>query len=243
MSYCSICDFHCKKEIYFKNHVHINLDKEYCNSLNFEDIKFIYVHIPKNAGTTIKYRLKKLCDCVILNKPKNLNDYKDRIINLNHLSFNDSKFKNKLICFVRNPYTRFVSMFYYHKLHKKYNSINEFIKKIYNNKKIYNFIKNNDSLDQKAKFDFLKTPRGTNVAYSWKNQCAWIPDNIFFLGKIENLEDDFKKLCNKLNCEYKYKNIKSNKNRYVKKDKLNEDLKKKIYDLYENDFKKFDYKF
>ena len=93
----------------------------FLDSLDESKFNYIYVHIPKNAGTTIRKRLKNMKDCIIINHTDELN-HKREIINLKHTCFTNYQFPKKLICFVRNPYTRCLSMFFYHKINKKYNN-------------------------------------------------------------------------------------------------------------------------
>jgi hypothetical protein len=240
---CNICDCIFRKYWRLIKHLntHYDEDSEYIKKINFDNIKYVYVHIPKCAGTTIRARLKDMYDCVILDRNENLDNYIDRVINFHHTCFTNCIFKDKIICFVRHPYSRAISMYNYHKLYKFNNSINEFIKKIYNNKKVYNYIKNVDNINKNINFNLLKTAKGNSFAYSWKNQSVWIPKNIFFLGKVEFLEEDLEKLCNKLNCNYFKSNMKENITGYNKNCKLNNESKKMIYDLYKTDFERFRY--
>ena len=103
---------------------------------------------------------------------------------------------SRLIVFVRNPFARAVSMFYFHRLNRKYKSFEEFIRKVGGDESICNFIKNNDRMNTYCEFDFLINGNGTNVCFSWKNQCAWLPDQpVQFVGKLEYLQQDLNRLC------------------------------------------------
>ena len=93
-------------------------------------INYIYVHIPKCAGSYIKYVLKRNYDCVSI-QFKDLNKIENRFINIGHTSFNKFLYPKRIVTFVRNPYSRVKSMYLYHKLFKKNNSINDFIKKLH----------------------------------------------------------------------------------------------------------------
>ena len=128
---CNICEFRSRKQLTMEKHLlrHNDGNSEYIEKLNFDNIKYVYVHIPKCAGTTIRKRLKCLQDCVIVGTPNNLDNFQNRVINLKHTSFTNCNFGNKLICFVRNPYSRVISMYNYHKLNRLHGSINDFIKK------------------------------------------------------------------------------------------------------------------
>ena len=232
MNNCLLCESK-------RPHQHIN-EYELINKYDFSKINYIFVHIPKCAGTYIKYVLKRNYDCVIINI-YDLNKYENRFININHTSFNKFLYPERIITFVRNPYSRVKSMYLYHKLFKTNNSINDFIKKLYDNKKIYNYIKNN-VMDKNYVFNLLKTHKGTNIAYSWKSQSSWLPSaDIFFVGKIENLENDLEKLLNKLGYEYKNKFKKRNITGYKYNTDLSQESKDMIYDLYRSDFDRFNY--
>ena len=86
---------------------------------------------------------------------------------MNHLSYIEFPHKEMLISFVRNPYSRVISMYYYHGFH---NSIDEFIEKLYENKKIVEYIKDSSCMDKKVSFDLLKKRKGTSVAYLIKQK-------------------------------------------------------------------------
>lgn len=204
--------------------------------------KFIYVHIPKNAGTSIRKKIKKIYDFVIVDAQDiGKQQYSRKIISVGHVPFSHYRDHKQLISFVRNPISRCVSMFYYHKLHKKFSDINTFIEYIYNDKQIVNFIQNKTHTTIKS--HLLKTKRNTNVSFSWKCQTYWVSPNAYFIGKIETLEEDLKKLCNKLNCTYIHNEINYNVNTYKPKEKIHisEQTKKKIYEMYKEDFDSFDY--
>ena len=65
---CDKCDFKTKNRDVMNVHIsqHKDLDKEKVDTLDLKKISHIYVHIPKNAGTYIRYKLKKIKDCVII---------------------------------------------------------------------------------------------------------------------------------------------------------------------------------
>lgn len=211
------------------------------DKLNENYFDFIYVHIPKNGGTTIRYKLKQIKDCLIISNPNELQTHRS-MININHTIYKNYLYPEKLITFVREPLKRCISMFFFHKLHKKFNDFNDFIDIIYNNKETYNYITNTEVIYNEQKPKLLSTPKGTNIAFSWKNQSYWLPDNIFFIGKLENLEDDIKKLCSKINYNYKKIKVHSNKNNYkINLDDITSETKYKIYKLYETDYKRFNY--
>jgi hypothetical protein len=241
---CEKCDFNSKNRNEMNKHMsqHKDLDKEKVKTLDFNKISYIYVHIHKNAGTYLRFKLKKIKDCVIINHTNELVDNKKRVVNVSHLSYIDFLRKKILISFVRNPYSRVISMYYYHRFHKMHNSIDEFIEKLYKNKKIVEYIKDSSCMDKNVSFDLLKQKKGTSVAYSWKSQSTWFPNDIFFVGKIEKMDEDIRRLCGLLGWEYKEIPINKpiNKTGYVKP-VLKERTKEIIYELYREDFDRFEY--
>ena len=110
--------FYYQKYLLFPNDSFI----QFLDTLNESRFNYIYIHIPKNAGTTIRYKLKKLYDCLITSNPNNDSCIQGtrQVININHTPFRNYQHPQKLICFVRNPLSRCFSMFYYHKLHKRF---------------------------------------------------------------------------------------------------------------------------
>lgn len=83
--------------------------------------KFIFVHIPKNAGNTIRQSILQLPndDVELVSHTENRIQYKS--INNQHLTYDEHLDKYKefnpenlfSFCFIRNPYTRFISAFNY----------------------------------------------------------------------------------------------------------------------------------
>ena len=131
--------------------------------------------------------------------------------------------------------------FFIIKLIKYNNNFSKFIYDLYHDKNACDYIKNTNYVDFNFKSKILTTFKGNSVAFSWKNQCAWLPnDEIYFVGKIESLEKDFNLLANKLNFKYIYSDKIMNKTQYSNIE-LDDDTKNKIYNLYEKDFIRFNY--
>jgi len=96
---CERCDFSVKRRDKMEEHFskHNDMNKEFVKTLDLSKISYIYVHIPKNAGTYIRYKLKKIRDCVIINHTDDLVDDRKRVVNINHLSYTDFPRKEMLI--------------------------------------------------------------------------------------------------------------------------------------------------
>ena len=207
-----------------------------------------YIHIPKCAGKSIKLYLKKTnknnkiyyINFESGHKPANYNGATIFFKNKKKINAND-----QLICFVRNPYSRVISMYHYHKFNKKYKNFNEFIKKIYEDKELVEYLKDTKFLYPKRNYYLLKTTLGTDVAYSWKQCSTWISgNNFFYLGKIENISEDLKKICEKLKVMFNENFIHINKSNHKDyRSYYNEKSKKIIEEIYNDDLINFDYKF
>lgn len=100
-----------------------------------DEKKFIFIHIPKNSGTSMSKQLKRTYKDVKLlqkceRKGKNIG------IDKMHLYFDViSEFipKNKLdkylkFCIVRNPYNKLYSAWNFIKERHGYNNVNDFVK-------------------------------------------------------------------------------------------------------------------
>jgi hypothetical protein len=229
----------------FLNHIschnnYFNLSQ--INTLDDTFYNFVFVHIPKNGGTSINYIIKQhMTHWVGLNNIDDgtlnmLSKKKYNCLNFKHSSFKTFKHPEKLICFVRNPYSRIISLFFYHKLNRTY-TFKEFVTQMYNNKKLVNYIQNNE-YHTSIKFNLIK------YLYSYKLQSYWIPDDIFFCGKLENVNDDLNTLFDKMN-------IQLNESTIIHKNKTNHDsyltyyddeTKKMVYEIYKSDFEQFNYK-
>ena len=248
---CPKCDFRTVRKERLEPHINkchktnnIMLPDIFYN-INVLAFNYIFIHIPKNAGTTINKVLKNSEGSNIILNIKEINDNDVNYVNSsfhNTLNFCHFPFKmynvpNKTIAFTRNPYSRVVSLFFFQKLHKKY-TFKEFIIKIYKNKKLVKYIKNDD-YDDNITFDLIKFP------YSWKNQSFWIPKQPFFIGKFSNLKEDLEKL-------YENMNLKIKKDDFPHRKKTQHDYYKNYYDqetihiiedLYSDDLKQFNYSF
>lgn len=148
--------------------------------------KFIFIHIPKTAGCSV-YEALNIQDSsqrrhVPLYMYRNLFIYKKRY----------KQYKEYFkFAFVRNPWDRFISCYFYLKnggrgsdanikdslLVNQYNSFKDFVLNFKN-------IKN-----QFTGFHFL-------------SQVQWINSSINFIGRYERLECDFKYVCDMLQLTY-----------------------------------------
>lgn len=204
--------------------------------LRSKKYKFLFIHIPKSAGTSIHFALKPFSDPFALKfitsplkkiglpinfgpSPLDSHSTAHQIKKLFGKDFhNYYKF-----AFVRNPWERICSSYFYilkDKRHPAYHQtlntkdINEFI-----SKKIY---------IEKSQTEYIFDQDGNKL--------------VDFIGRYENLESDFSQVLNHLKIQTCLKKLNSNKyNNY--KDLLNEESIELINNRYENDISKFKYNF
>ena len=79
-----------------------------------------------------------------------------------------------------------------------------------------------------------------NMDIHFRPQYTFIPETPDFLGKFENIENDFKTICEKigLKCELRHENKTAKTNYSIYTD----DIIRKVVKIYEKDFQLFKYK-
>lgn len=191
--------------------------------------KFKFIHIPKTGGSSIE---------VIFDLQHKENLFVPAITNtIEGVDFSPQHFPHSLINYfkpevkdwfsftiVRNPYTRIISEYFY-------------IKKNFEASPVINFNEN----------EFL-----TWLDTSWfmqnrdhkLHQITFIDEPVDMIIKFENFEQDFDKLKKKLHLPNEINLINDNKSVYNKLEiaqSLSKKAKDKIYKIFEQDFKTFDY--
>jgi len=211
----------------------LNIDNKY---------NFLFIHIPKCAGTSIEkffgydYDNNKYIESDFkIGHPKHmtLNEYSSIL----HRKILDNIFKFTII---RNPFDLVVSQYNY-SLHSEgvlWNGQNdyEYKKNITFNDYVV-FLKN-------IKYNTIKSRLNKNV-YSLDEY--FVSDNIKldFIGRYENLEQDFKIICDELNISDKtlpFEN-KSKVNKINYQDYYNEKTKNIVYNIFKDELKKYNYDF
>lgn len=131
--------------------------------------------------------------------------------------------------FVRNPYDRIVSTW-------KYFTTNSWA--------IGRMKKNNITVDQNTTFEgFLDIVINQHSDHHWQPQCDYVPDDVQFIGRLENFQSDYDELCDLIDIP-KSKLIhekKSNRGHYS--EYYNEGTKKIVDDVYSQDIERFGYTF
>lgn len=187
----------------------------------------IFIHVPKVAGVSISNCLFGIDN----QRHRKIKEYKN---------FDRVKFKNYFkFAFVRNPWDRFLSAYSYLKNGGR-NAGDKRWSELY--------LKNFDRFDVFVKA--LKNEELKERVFSWQHfepQYKYICDNrlnieVDFVGRFENLQEDFKFVSDKLGVSMKLEHL--NKSEHEKYDKYYDDETRDIiYKLYEADIKLFNYAF
>lgn len=214
-----------------------------------ESFALKFIHIPKNAGTSIENIAKKKniewgflewikkgyktgsnifkIQTPWIYKPNN----KEYDIQSNCFPWHQipdelgREFIDKddeLFCVVRNPYTKIVSAYKYSHKNPTKKGLNEFIKD-----KLNNFEKN-----------------------KYWNGCHILPQHLYTHGKIkcnhilkfENLKPEFDSKMKEFNLDLQIEKVDNKSNSKLSMKDLDTESKKLIYKIYKKDFKLFNYK-
>lgn len=215
-------------------------------AIYFKNPVATFIHIPKTAGSSFQQWSKDNFENIIVGPPGHRHS---KASVLQHY-FGDLGFK---FTFVRNPFSRLVSMFYFigqraqERVEKRRSgrktkkSTNE-----YDDIKIveqYNlgFEKYIHSLNEK---NYKKQPyEAGDRWYSRKTPMTeWIDIDIDLIIKIENLDKDFYKLQKFLGCYYSIPYVnRSNHKNY--KEHYNKTTKQIVENMFKKDLEKFGYEY
>lgn len=205
-------------------------------NINYEH-KYIFVHIPKNAGTSV-YRSLGFTSSTHAQAKQ----YKAAMGNAyeNFYSF----------CFVRNPFERFISTCNYARLEESYyHSSIDPAKTKYGKHLDYDILKN-ASLEDAV--DLLLDGKlvHDHAWNHWKPQAEWILDDngnmiVDFTGRLENIQADFKHICNRLKLpvgSLLSLNVSENKKKDYRQ-LITPSMRAKLEHYYAKDFELFGYNF
>lgn len=201
--------------------------------------KFIFIHIDKTAGTSIKAALSKYCfypeETMYSSALKKLgvrqysDEFYDHIRSSELIRYLDPTIFNDFFkfAFVRNPWDWMLSSYTY------------YLKKPGMHPHVY--FKNEIQTFR----DFIKWQTGN--PYIYHTQSEYLFDRfgnkmVDYIGKFENVEEDFEFVLNKLNITEKlpHKNISKEKG-YA--DQYTSETKDLVYRYYKNDIHLFNYEF
>lgn len=188
--------------------------------------KCIFVHIPKNAGLSVCYTLFGNTG----GSHRKIVDYKK--------IFSPGTFKRYYkFTFVRNPWDRLVSTFFF----LKNGGLTE-KDRVWAQEHIAQF----DSFDA-----FVKgwlTEENINNSLHFQHQYCFLEDEkgiiaVDFIGRFENIEEDFKKITEELNIRRTLKKTNTSKRKEDYKAYYDEETKTIVNEVYRKDIQLFNYEF
>jgi len=200
--------------------------RDYIYSLKgFDELKCIFVHIPKAAGVSVNRELFG-----------NLGGA-HRTVRTYKRVFGPVRFKKYFkFTFVRNPYTRLLSAYRFLKRGGFCDVDKEWAE---------------DNLGQYHSFaefvDEWLTPESIMTYNHFRPQFMYLCDRSFepevdFIGRFESIDEDFEKVCQHLNISRKLKkhNLDSEKEKHWTEFYTDRELEK-VYQIYQKDFELFNY--
>ncbi|MFW6130630.1 MAG: sulfotransferase family 2 domain-containing protein [Atribacterota bacterium] len=197
------------------------------------DLKCVFVHIMHTGGTSIEFNL---CG----------NDWWKIEKKTKHLMASQAKnvyreyWKDYFVfSFVRNPWDRIISMF----RHRNFFGIFMEKKQINFQRYFDQFSKHNVLLEHDYRAyniqDILTPKHKSNQVY-----LNILDENIDFIGRFENLQEDFDKICDILKISQRklpHKNKSKRKSDY--RSYYNDETKQIVCEMYKNDIDFFGYRF
>lgn len=178
--------------------------------------KLIFIHIPKTAGTSIKHSLS------ITNRDVGYHATHDKV---------KSRYPNKWktyfkFTFVRNPFDRVYSIFSYYKMGKTTTSVDPNVIPATFEEFVLNL-------------DKYLTILGLNF-----NQCDYIGNEMDYVGKVENIDNDYKEICKRNNIEFNGLPKKRTSNRVENyRDVYTEEMVGIVSEYFKKDITKFSYEY
>ena len=194
--------------------------------------KIIFVHIPKNAGESMEICLDGYKDI------KKLSDVENDVV-LQHLKacelqerLGNEIFNNYFkFTFVRNPFSKCLSEYYWEKNHLGESlDFNDWVKNRLGD--LINQSENNIKMRQKHNLEQYK------FIYDKLDNCL-----VDFIGRFENIQEDFDTVCEKIGIprqKLPHKN-KSKHKHYT--EYYDEETKQIVAEMYAKDIERFGYEF
>jgi len=193
--------------------------------------QYLYIHIPKNAGSSVSWSLTHYHGGFF--REQKHDTYYIAIQNYPHEAHYFT------FAFVRNPFTRLVSWWNYlnsteGNRESSKNRIKLFLEDVPTFKAfVYALPKNHKG---RLKFFYFQKPQ-----YDYLSTCGKI--GIDFVGKVENLKEDWGKICDQFNWEEKLEMPVKKKTKTVEyyEDYYTEEMTEIVFDYFKKDFKEFNY--
>jgi hypothetical protein len=191
--------------------------------------KIIFIHIPKTAGSSIEHLLsdgeKYKLDFIGVRNGRSTHHYMGIELNIILKDLYKEYYK---FSFVRNPYDRLISEYFWcrlnnvgHQFNKTFDEFLDYVENVFKNKNFFKPIENDHFIPQ---YSFL----------FFNNKL--LVNNIFKYEDIQTAIPLIKKRL-KIKTEFQHLN-KSNKIEIT----LTDEQKERIYNLYKIDFQTFNYK-
>tara|TARA_R100001594_G_scaffold62347_2_gene96635 strand:- start:77 stop:673 length:597 start_codon:yes stop_codon:yes gene_type:complete len=191
--------------------------------------KIIFIHIPKNGGTSIAQYLEM----------ENVGHY-----HFSHYTQYPEKWKNyKKIAISRNPWDRFVSCYEYGRMEKSFYHSTE-------GESIYGRHPDYDLLKTLSFDECVRTAKSSPHLLKhqgWRTQLSWISDEkgdikVDHIFKLENIDDEKTGLLNIIGNKNQIPKVNpSTRKNY--KEYYNEETKNIIREIYKEDITKLGYEF
>jgi hypothetical protein len=200
-----------------------------------KEYKFIFVHIQKTAGVSIKSSLFSLPET------KKVDNCHSFLKNLN-LTSQEEYFK---FCFIRNPWERLVS--WYNMLIQKgiHNDFSRYI--LENSNNFSEFLNLTDIITENNVYemDSSYSPYLKSISF---NQLDYISDDtgeilVDFIGRFENLKEDYEKVCEKIGVKLYLPHENKFSHKSYREYYKNEKDIEKVYFMYKRDIDFFCYEF
>ncbi|MDH5599077.1 MAG: sulfotransferase family protein [Cyclobacteriaceae bacterium] len=204
--------------------------------------KFIFFHLPKNAGSSITKGLRKYSDYPIERLYYYMIDYLGTVpfLNLYPLHISPRELKSKIrsvenfnnyfkFAFVRNPWDWHVSQFMYHK-----QASNAFFNKTF---KQFTF---DDYVEWAVKEE--------NIILAKSRQKEFLSDRngeviVDYIGKYETLHKDYEEICDKIGVGDSLRKVNLSKRKKSYKEYYNSQTKQLIFEAFKEDINYFGYEF
>ena len=224
-------------------------------------LKYIYVHIHKTAGTSVSTALAPTVrwNDIICGSTA----YGEKIDALYSAQYGINKhsradeIKNVVgqtvwgeyftFAFVRNPYYRTISNYTYFEMLVRKQGIRRFWRRFDKKRQIWNWATIKAYLATKNFSEFIRHKEFMNNAPAGKSMFSSLSENgsliVDFIGKVENINEDFRYICNKISrsdLQIGKRNVSKKKVRLDEFYKNQADLDH-IYELYRQDFDVFEY--
>ena len=188
--------------------------------------KCIFIHIPRTGGTSIEFSIRP--DWIFENFP----DEKHILASTAKLLYKDYWDDYFKFSFVRNPWSRMVSMthhpeFYGCKIKNEKLDVSEYQKKF---KKV--------EIDPRSRSEGEKVNAMSNAVY-----LNILNEEFDFIGRFENLQKDYSQVCSIINCSNKLVHEELSDKRKHYTEYYNDETRQIVAEKYAKDIEHFGYKF